>query len=80
MNVRFGGLRKLSKMPDVMFVSSVKEGKLSVAEAKRMGVKLVGIVNTDANPSNVDYPIPANERSKVSVDLILDVLARELVR
>ncbi len=80
MNVRFGGLRKLSKMPDVMFVSSVKEGKLSVAEAKRMGVKLVGIVNTDANPSKVDYPIPANERSKVSVDLILDVLARELVR
>ncbi|MDP2647856.1 MAG: 30S ribosomal protein S2 [Candidatus Yanofskybacteria bacterium] len=78
MNERFGGLRKLTRIPDIMFVSSVKEGKLPIAEARRMGVKLIGIVNTDADPADVEYAIPANERSKVSVDLILNVIAREL--
>ena len=78
MTDRFDGLKKLTRIPDIVFVSSVKEGKLPIAEARKMGPKLVGIVNTDANPKTVDVAIPANERSKVSVDLILNVLTREL--
>ncbi|MBX4211350.1 MAG: 30S ribosomal protein S2 [Candidatus Yanofskybacteria bacterium] len=78
MYVRFGGLRKLTRIPDLMFVSSIKEGKLATAEAKNLKVTVAGIVNTDASPKGVAYPIPANERSKVSIDLILEAITREL--
>ena len=44
-----------------------------------MGVTRVAITNTDSNPDTVDYIVPANDRSKKSVDLILDALKRELV-
>ena len=78
MAFHYNGLKKLTRMPDVVFVSSVKEGKLPVAEARKMGITLVGIVNTDADTKTVQYAIPANDRSKMSVDLILNALADAL--
>jgi small subunit ribosomal protein S2 len=62
MTVSFSGLKKLTRLPDVLFVASVKEGKLPISEARAMGVKIAGIVNTDANPKTIDMAIPANER------------------
>lgn len=78
MATRFEGLKKLTRMPDVVFVSSLKESALPVYEAKKMGVKVVAITNTDSNPNSVEYIVPANDRSKKSVDLILDALKGEL--
>lgn len=78
MNVRFGGLRKLTRMPDVVFVSSLKESALPVREAKRMKIPVIGIANTDSNPDEVDYAIPANDRSKKSIDLIVEAIKKEL--
>ncbi len=75
---RFGGVRKLTRSPDVMFVASLKEGALPVREAKRSGVKVVSICNTDSNPRDVDFAIPANDKSKKSVDLIIELLKNEL--
>ena len=66
-------------MPDAVFVSSLKESSLPVKEAKRMGVKTLGITNTDSNPDDMDYVIPANDRSKKSVDLIMETIKNELV-
>ena len=79
MSVHFEGLKKLIRMPDVVFVSSLKESALPVREAKRMGVKTLGIANTDSNPEDMDYVIPANDRSKKSVDLIMEIIKNELV-
>lgn len=78
MERHFGGLRKLSRMPDVVFVSSLKESALPVHEAQKMGVKVVAIANTEANPEDADYVIPANDRSKKAIDLIIDGLKSEL--
>ena len=78
MKVRFDGLKKLTRLPDVVFVSSLKESALPVREAKKMGIKVIGIANTDSNPDEVDYIIPANDRSKRSVDLIVDMISKEL--
>ena len=80
MENHFGGLRKMTRLPDVVFVSSLKEGALPIREAKRMNIKTVAIVNTDSSPESVDYAIPANDRSKKSVDLILEAIKRELVK
>ena len=79
MRKRFDGLKKLNRLPDAIFVSSLKESSLAVKEAKKMGIKIVGIANTDADPNEMDYIIPANDRSKRSVDLILDMLGKELI-
>lgn len=73
---KFGGIRKLTKIPDVLFVSSLKESQLPVREAGRSGVKVVGIVNTDSDPGQVDYPIAANDNSKKSVELILEAIKK----
>ncbi|OGN08534.1 MAG: 30S ribosomal protein S2 [Candidatus Yanofskybacteria bacterium RIFCSPHIGHO2_02_FULL_39_10] len=78
MEQRFGGLRKLSRIPDVVFVSSLKESALPVHEAQKTGVKVVAITNTDANPEDADYVIPANDRSKKAIDLIIEALKVEL--
>ena len=78
MSMHFEGLKKLTRIPDVVFVSSLKESALPLHEAKKMGVTRVAITNTDSNPDSVDYIVPANDRSKNSVDLILVALKREL--
>lgn len=78
MSTHFEGLKKLTRMPDVVFVSSLKESALPLHEAKKMGVTCVAITNTDSNPNSVDHIVPANDRSKKSVDLILDALKQEL--
>ena len=78
MTTRFEGLKKLTRLPDVVFVSSLKESSLAVKEAKKMGVKVVGVANTDSQPDEVNYIIPANDRSKRSMDLIADIIIKEL--
>jgi len=78
MKKHYEGLKKLTRMPDVVFVASVKEGYLPVAEARKMNVTLAGIVNTDADPKTLQYSIPANDRSKISVDLILQAITTAL--
>lgn len=79
MQTKFGGLKKLSRLPDAVFVSSLKESDLPVREAKIAGVKVVGIANTDSNPDEIGYVIPANDRSKKSVDLILEAIKDSLM-
>ena len=79
MSVHFEGLKKLTRLPDAVFVSSLKESALPIREAKRMSVKTLGIANTDSNPDDMDYVIPANDRSKKSVDLIMEIIRNELV-
>jgi len=76
---KFDGLRKLTRVPDVMFISSLKESQLPVREAKYAKVKVVGIVNTDSDPKQIDYPIPANDNSKKSVELILETIRNQAV-
>lgn len=73
---KFGGLRDLSRLPDVIFISSLKENQLPVNESKIAGVKVVGIVNTDSDPKQIDYPITANDNSRKSVELILEAIIR----
>lgn len=71
---RFEGIRKLTKVPEVLFVSSLKEGQLPVHEAKKMDLKVVAVVNTDSDPKQVSYPITANDNSKRSVELVLEAI------
>lgn len=71
---KYDGLRKLTKLPDIVFVSSLKESQLAIKEAIIMKIPTVGIVNTDSDPKQVTMPIPANDNAKKSVELILEAI------
>ncbi len=76
MKEKFDGIRKLTRVPDILFVSSLKEGQLPIREAKIVGVKTVAVVNTDSDPKQVDFPITANDNSRKSVELILEAVKK----
>lgn len=71
---KFGGLVKLTRVPDVVFVASAKDSAISLREAKIMKVKTVGIINTESDPESLDFPIAANDNARRSLELIISFL------
>jgi len=72
MGKKFEGIKNLEKMPEAIFICDINKDKLALKEAKMKGVKVVAIVDTNVNPSLVDFPIPASDDSILSVKYILD--------
>ncbi|MBI2635422.1 MAG: 30S ribosomal protein S2 [Parcubacteria group bacterium] len=75
----FGGLVSLSRLPDVIWVSSAKYDKLAVAEATKKNISVVGIVNTNSDPAPFTHPIPANDSALNSVNFILNLVSEALI-
>lgn len=75
---KFGGLTKMSRLPDAIFVSSVKESLLAIREAQAMRIKVTGIVNTESDPNQIDFPIAANDNARRSLELIINSLKESL--
>jgi small subunit ribosomal protein S2 len=61
LNKYFGGLRSLKKLPDLIFVLDVSKDKLALQEANKLGIPVIALVDTDIDPSKIEYPIPAND-------------------
>ena len=74
LRVRFDGLRKLTRLPDTIFVASTRESNLVLKEAKKSKIKTVGLVNTESDPTVLDYPIPANDNARRSIELIINAV------
>ena len=74
----FGGLVGLSDLPDVMFIVDTKRQSGAVKEAKVKGVEVVGIVDSNSDPTVVDYPIPMNDDATRALEYVLD-LVREAI-
>lgn len=70
----YGGICDLVKLPDAIFVVDTRKEVLAVKEANQTGVAVVGIVDTNADPSIVDYPIPANDDAVGSIELIVNYI------
>lgn len=69
---KFGGVRKMERIPDAVFVIDMNKDRLAVKEAKMSGMIVIGIADTDTDPDVADYFIPANDNSTSSVKYILD--------
>jgi small subunit ribosomal protein S2 len=70
-----GGIANLTKIPDALFIVDLKREKTAVIEAKKKGVPVIGICDTNVNPTNVKYPIPASDDSVAGVELIVSLVA-----
>lgn len=80
LEIKFGGIKNLEKLPDVIFVVDVKKDELAVKEAKRKGIKVVGVTDTNVDPSLVDYPIPANDEAISSAGYILEKVKETILK
>jgi small subunit ribosomal protein S2 len=69
------GIREMNRLPDALIVVDPKREDISVKEAQRMGVTTVALIDTDSDPDTVDLPIPGNDDSIRSIELILSKLA-----
>ncbi len=70
----YGGAKDMKKVPDVLFVIDTHLENLAVREARNMGIPVVGIVDTNADPDFVDFVIPANDDASGSIKLILNYI------
>ena len=71
-----GGIREMGGTPDLLFVIDVKKEALAVAEANKLGIPVVAVVDTNCSPDGVDYIIPGNDDASRAISLYCDLAAR----
>ncbi|MDQ5913343.1 MAG: small subunit ribosomal protein [Patescibacteria group bacterium] len=72
MNHLYGGIKDLQGKPGLVYVTDVVNDHLAVKEAKRLGVPVIGVVDSNSDPSVIDYPIPANDDALKAIQLLLE--------
>ncbi len=71
-----GGIAEMGGRPDLLFIIDVKKEALAVAEAKKLGIPIVAVVDTNCSPDGIDYPIPGNDDASRAISLYCDLAAR----
>ena len=79
-NKQLIGIKNMIKTPSALFVVDTKKEQLSIKEARKLKIPIVGIVDTNADPNEVDYPIPANDDAIRAVKLICSVISEAVKR
>lgn len=74
-----GGIRDMNGLPDVLFIVDPRREEIAVAEAKKLGIPVVAIVDTNCDPDDVDYLIPGNDDAIRAVKLLTGVIADAVV-
>lgn len=74
-----GGIKEMTRLPGAIFVVDPKNERIAVLEAKKLGIPVIGLVDTNCSPEDVDYPIPGNDDAIRAVKLITDVMANAVI-
>lgn len=69
------GIKYMEKLPDALFIIDPKREKIAVAEAKKLGIPIVAVVDTNCNPEEIDYVIPGNDDAIRAIKLMTSVIA-----
>lgn len=75
----FGGIETMTRLPGAIFVVDIKKEHLAIKEAKILGIPVIAIVDTNTDPDLIDFPIPANDDSVKTVELITKVITDAIV-
>ena len=73
-----GGIKNMSGLPDALFVIDVGHEKIAVSEAKKLGIPVVGVVDTNNSPDNIDYVIPGNDDAMRAIRLYVEGIAEAI--
>lgn len=79
LNKNLGGIKEMTELPGVMFVVDPKKEHIAILEAKKLNIPVIGLVDTNCNPDDVDYVIPGNDDAIRAVKLITDVMANGII-
>ncbi len=69
-----GGISEMKKTPDMIFIIDTNIESLAVAEAKKLNIPIIGILDTNSDPTGIDFPIPGNDDARRSINLYCDLL------
>jgi small subunit ribosomal protein S2 len=78
--IKFGGMKSITKLPDAIIVLDMKKDALAVKEARAKGIKIIAIAHTNVDPRLADYPIPANDDSASSLKYILEKIKEAILK
>ena len=74
-----GGIKDMKELPGVMFIVDPKKERIGILEARKLGIPVIGLVDTNCNPEDVDYAIPGNDDAIRAVALIADCMANAII-
>lgn len=70
-----GGIRKMAAIPDLIFVTDTYRERVAIAEANKLGIPVIALLDSNSNPKGVDYPIPCNDDGQRSVGIICQLIS-----
>ena len=79
LNRQIGGIKEMTSLPSTLFIIDPIKERIALAEAKRVGIPVVAIVDTNCNPDEIDYPIPANDDAIKTIKLICSRIADSFI-
>jgi len=79
LNRNMGGFKEMTSLPDAIFIIDPSKEDIALAEAQRVGILVVAIVDTNCNPDDIDYPIPANDDAIRAIKLICSIIADAVI-
>ena len=79
MNIQFGGIKEMTTLPDVLFIVDPSKERIAIAEAQRMGIPVVAMVDTNCNPDEIDAPIPSNDDAIRAIKLVTAKIANTIL-
>ena len=74
-----GGIKDMEELPGVIFLVDPKKERIAILEARKLDIPVIGLVDTNCNPEDVDYAIPGNDDAIRAVKLIADVMANAVI-
>ena len=69
-----GGIAEMKKLPNLIFIIDTNIESLAVNEAKKLGIPIIGVLDTNSDPTGIDFPIPGNDDARRSINLYCDLL------
>ena len=79
LNRTMGGFKEMTNLPNALFIVDPIKEKIALAEARRMGIPVISIVDTNCNPKEIDYPIPANDDAIKAIKLVCGKIADAII-
>ena len=74
-----GGIKEMKELPGAIFIIDTHKEQLAVAEARRMGIPIIAVVDTNCNPEGIDYPIPGNDDAIRAISLFTSIIANAVI-
>ena len=79
LNKSLGGIKDMGGLPDLLFVIDTNKEEIAIAEARRLSIPIVAIVDTNCDPDGIDFPIPGNDDAQRAIALYCELVARSAI-